>query len=218
LPGYASGVAIHVFGLTGGIGAGKSTIARRFAERGVPVVDADALARDVVAPGSAALTEIATRFGSEAVRADGSLDRAWLAAQVFQNPALRSMLEAITHPRIAALAGDRFRALEAAGHPLACYVLALLYERGLERKYSPVVVVSATEAQQLERAAARDGVTPADVAARVRAQIPLSVKARRADYVVDNSGSPEQALAQADRALDEICKKLGIDPARYAAS
>jgi dephospho-CoA kinase len=208
-------VAIRVFGLTGGIGSGKSTIARRFEQRGVPVVDADLLAREVVARGSEALAEIRMALGPGAIQADGKLDRAWVAARVFEEPELRARLEAITHPRISELAEVRFAVLEALGNPLACYVVPLLYERGLEQRYSPVVVVTSTEAQQLERAAARDGAAEAEIAARVRAQIPLEEKARRADHVIDNSGSLEAALAGADRVLDAICRQIGVDPRRY---
>jgi dephospho-CoA kinase len=134
---------------------------------------------------------------------------------VFQDSAARAALEAVTHPRIRALAKRRFEALEAAGHPLACYVVPLLYERGLEREYTPVVVVTATEAQQLERATQRDAVSEAQIAARIRAQAPLADKARRADYVIDNSGAKSAAFSEADRVLASICESLGLDPTRY---
>lgn len=211
-------MSLRVFGLTGGIGSGKSTIARRFEQRGLPVVDADQLAREVVARGSETLAEIRAALGPGAISADGTLDRAWVAERVFQEPELRTRLEAITHPRIRELAQVRFAVLEALGHPLACYVVPLLYERGLEHEYSPVVVVTATEAQQLSRAAERDAATEDDIAARARAQIPLEEKARRADYVIDNSGSLAAALDAADAVLEAICRDLGVAPARYVAA
>src|SRR5690606_28062270 len=151
-------MALTVFGLTGGIGSGKSTVAAHFAKRGVPIVDADELAREVVRPGAPALEEIVQTFGREVLAADGALDRRALAERVFTDEAARKRLEAITHPRIAALARERFAQLEAEGHTLACYVVPLLFERGLEDTYRPVVTVVASERAQIERAAARDAV------------------------------------------------------------
>lgn len=210
-------MALVVFALTGGIGSGKSSVARRFAEQGVPIVDADELAREVVRPGSAGLRQIRERFGSTVVQPDGTLDRAKLGERVFGNPEDKAALEAITHPAIRAHARERFDGLRRAGEPLACYVVPLLYERGLEAEYSPVVVVNATREQQLARAAARDGASPEQIAARLRSQLPLTEKVRRADYVIDNTGSRERALADADRVLAAICERLGLDPARYPA-
>jgi dephospho-CoA kinase len=210
-------VALHLFGLTGGIGSGKSTVAARFRERGLPVIDADVLAREVVAPGTEGLSAIVARFGD--VRDDaGGLDRKKLAARVFQDDDARRALNAITHPRVAALAADRTRALEARGEPLACYEVPLLFETGLEAALSPVVVVGTPVAVQLQRAAARDSATAAEVEARIRAQMPLEEKIRRADYVIDNAGTREATLARADEVLDAICVRFGVDPARYRAS
>jgi dephospho-CoA kinase len=171
-----------------------------------------------VVPGSEALGEIARRFGAEVLHADGSLDRGALARRVFRDPAARAELEAITHPPIRALARERFDALETEGHPLACYVVPLLYEGGLETKYSPVVVVTASQAQQLERAAGRDQVATERIAERLRSQMPLAEKARRADYVIDNSYSKQAAFAEADRVLAAICARFGVDSARYGAA
>jgi dephospho-CoA kinase len=206
---------IHLFALTGGIGSGKSTVALRFEARGVPVVDADLLAREVVSPGSAGLSAVAQRFGAGVLQKDGSLDREALARVVFSDVQAKEALEAITHPKIRELARERFEALAAAGEPLACYVVPLLYERGLQSEYSPVVVVSATPAQQLERARARDAAPQAAVEARLRAQLPLGDKADLADFVIDNSGSLADALDQADQVLDAICRQFGLEPSRY---
>src|SRR5690606_30757804 len=197
-------MALTVFGLTGGIGSGKSTVASHFAKRGVPIVDADELAREVVRPGTPGLDAIVRAFGADVLTADGALDRRALAERVFADEAARKRLEAITHPRIAALARERFARLEAEGHTLACYVVPLLFERGLEDTLRPVVTVVASEDAQLERAAARDAVSREHVAARLRAQLPLEEKARRSDFVIDNSGSLASAFAQADRVLDAI--------------
>jgi dephospho-CoA kinase len=207
----------RVFGLTGGLGSGKSTVASHYRQRGLPMIDADALARAVVARGSPGLAEIESAFGAEMLR-DGALDREKLAALVFANPEARQRLEGITHPRIQALRDARLHELEALGEPLVGYEVPLLYEKGLEATLRPVVVVSVPEALQVERAQRRDRATPAMVRARLDAQLPLHEKAARADYVIDNSGPLPETLVVADGVLRKICTELGVDPARYFAT
>jgi dephospho-CoA kinase len=209
---------IRVFGLTGGIGSGKTTVGRRFEERGVGVVDADELSREVVRAGSEGLAAIRERFGDRVIGSDGTLDRAGLARVVFGDEGAKAALEAITHPRIRTLARERFAALEQEGALLGCYVVPLLYERGLESEYSPVVVVNATPEQQRERARLRDAAPEEAIEARMRAQLPLSDKVERADFVIDNTGAIEDALDQADQVLDAICLEFGLDPARFPRS
>ncbi len=205
-----------VFGLTGGLGSGKSSVASHYRQRGLPIIDADALARAVVAPGSAGLAEIVHTFGPEVLR-EGALDREKLAAVVFSDAAARQRLEGITHPRIQALRDERLRELEAAGEPLVGYEVPLLFEKGLEAGLRPVVVVSVPEALQIERAQRRDQASLAMVRARLDAQQPLSEKAARADYLIDNSGPLPATLAAADEVLRRLCAELGVDPARYFA-
>lgn len=205
---------LRVFGLTGGLGSGKSTVAARLRQRGVPVIDADALAREVVAPGSPGLLEVVAAFGAGVLR-DGGLDRARVANIVFGDPAARQRLEAITHPRIHALRNTRLAELTAAGEPLACYEVPLLFERGLDSSLRPVVVVSAPEPVQIERARRRDQATEAMVRARLDAQLPLAEKVARADYVIDNAGSLAATEAATDRVLWELCARLGVDASRY---
>ncbi|HEY3493600.1 MAG TPA: dephospho-CoA kinase [Polyangiaceae bacterium] len=207
---------VHVFGLTGGLASGKSVVAARFAARGLPVIDADQLARDVVEPGSEGLRAVVTEFGGDMLDASGALDRKRLAAKVFADPELRKRLERLTHPRIHALMQERTRALEARGEPLVCYEAPLLVEVGLADKLRPLVVVRADEAVQIERAARRDGVSPAAAAARLAAQFPLEQKLAVADHVIDNTGTLAATLEQADRVLDAICTGFGIPPGRYA--
>ena len=134
---------MRVFGLTGGIASGKSAVAARFAQRGLPVVDADAVAREVVEPGTDGLAAVVEAFGREVLAADGSLDRKRLAASVFGDPKKVARLNAITHPRIAALSAKKMSDLGARGEPLACYEAALLVENGLAEAFRPLVVVSA---------------------------------------------------------------------------
>ena len=206
---------MHLFGLTGGIASGKSTVARRFRQRGLPVIDADELARDVVTVGSEGLRAIVERFGEDVLAADGSLDRKRLAARVFEDAEALRALNGITHPRISALAVERARLLAERGEPLACYEVPLLYETGAARALTPVVVVSASLEHQIARSTARDAATDDEARARIAAQMPLAQKIAQADYVIQNDGSLEDTLQQADDVLDAICRRFGVDPARY---
>ena len=178
---------LKLWGLTGGIGSGKSTVGKMIVALGVPVLDADQIAREISAPGQPAHGEIARAFPS-AVDPDGSINRKRLGAQVFADPAARKQLEAITHPRIQEGAQAAARALAAAGHTLAFYEASLLVETGRHRDFDGLVVVSASEDRQLERAMARDGVTRSETLARLRAQLPLADKRRVATVIIDNNG------------------------------
>lgn len=198
-----------IFGLTGGLASGKSTVAARFRARGVPVIDADQLAREVVAPGTAGLAEVVLAFGEDVLLPDGSLDRAKVADRVFNDPSLRRKLNSIVHPRIGAVSRERVAALAAEGERLICYEAALLVENGLADGFRPLVVVAVPEAVQLARAVARDGSTEEQARARIAAQKPLAEKVAVADYVIDNTGSREETERRADLVLEEIRKKLG---------
>lgn len=204
-----------VFGLTGGIASGKSTVAARLRARGVPVLDADQLARDVVAPGSDGLAEVVRAFGPGVLAEDGSLDRKRLAAVAFAREEDRRTLERITHPRIAALTMERIAELQGRGEPLVGYEAALLVESGRADLFRPLVVVSASEAAQLARAMQRDGASADEVRARLAAQLPMAEKAARADYLVANDGDLAALVARADEVLDAIARGAGVDPARY---
>jgi dephospho-CoA kinase len=206
---------MHVFGLTGGIASGKSAVAARFASRGVPVVDADAVSREVPIPGSEALELIVQEFGRDVLAPDRTLDRKKLAAEVFGDARKLERLNAIMHPRIAALSAKKMAELDARGEPLACYEAALIVENGLSEMFRPLVVVSAPEDVQIARAMARDQATPADVRARVRAQMPLATKAALADIVLENTGTLAELTQGADAMLDRVCAMKNIDPARY---
>jgi dephospho-CoA kinase len=206
--------APHVFGLTGGYGSGKSTVAARLRRRGLPVIDADALAREAVAPGSEGLAAVIREFGAS-VLAGGALDRKALARIVFADPAALQRLNAITHPLVQRLRQERERALADAGEPLICYEVPLLFENGLERELRPVVVVAVEEALQVSRAMQRDQHSEADVRARLGAQLALADKIARADFVIDNSGSREATEARTDEVLRAICERTGVTPRRY---
>lgn len=189
--------------LTGGIGSGKSTVARLLADRGAVVVDADAIARAIVEPGEPALEEIRAEFGDEVVRADGRLDRAGLAAIVFDDPHALARLNAITHPRIAARSAEILAA--APSDAVVVYDMPLLVEQGpgaLEG-WDAIVVVDADTDIRLSRLANR-GVERQDAERRMAAQATREQRVSVADYVIDNSGDPE-ALA---KAVDDLWREL----------
>ena len=196
---------MRVFGLTGNIGAGKSTVARMLAARGVPVVDADQIARELVQPGKPALREIAARW-PEVIAPDGTLDRKALAARVFASNAERVELNHIVHPRIAEEVSAQLAALAGAGHRAAVYEAALIVENGMHHGLDGLVVVTAPEDAQLSRLRLREGMTEAEARARIAAQLPVSEKLRHATFVVDNSGSEADLAAQVDRLLDTLQK------------
>jgi dephospho-CoA kinase len=201
---------MHVFGLTGGIASGKSTVSARFRARGVPIVDADELAREVVAPGTEGLAAVVAAFGPGVLGADGALDRKALAALVFGDEAKRKQLNAIVHPRIGAASAAKLAALGAGGAALVCYDAALLVENGLGDAFRPLVVVAAPENVQIARIMKRDGATEDEARARIRAQRPLAEKVAVADVVIDNGGSLGELLAAADRALDDVAERVGL--------
>jgi dephospho-CoA kinase len=197
-------MSLSVFGLTGGIGSGKSTAAALFRERGVPVVDADELAREAVTKGSAGLAAVQAEFGPQILDSDGSLDRKQLGALVFADQQARGRLNAITHPIVRRLSQERFQALDEQGVTLAGYDVPLLFEVGLDAVLRPVVVVTAREATQLERILARDGISEEAARERLAAQLPLAEKQKRADYVLYNNGSLAALAAQIDALLEKL--------------
>lgn len=184
-------------GLTGGIGAGKSTVAELLAERGAVVLDADQVARDVVEPDQPAFTAIVQRFGPEVVGPDGRLDRAALAAKAFATDDSREALEAITHPVIHAEFGRRM--VEAPPDGIIVMDVPLLVEskRAAERGYEAIIVVEAPRSVRLDRLEQR-GVPRADAEARMAAQATDEERRAIATYVLDNSGDRVHLAAQVD--------------------
>lgn len=200
-----------MFGLTGGIASGKSAVAAHLRKRGVPVIDADLLARDGVAKGSSGLAQVVKAFGESMLAADGSLDRKKLAAEVFTHDEKRATLNGIVHPIVTMLTFERAAELRDEGHALACYEAALIVENGVADAFRPLVVVAAPEDTQVARACARDQATEADVRARIRAQMPLAEKARVADFVIENAGTLADLDRRTDEVLAAICRRLVID-------
>jgi len=189
-------------GLTGGIGAGKSEVSRRLASYGAVVIDADAVAREVVAPGAPGLAEVVQEFGPDVLRADGSLDRDRLGELVFADEPRRMRLNAIIHPRV----GERMAELErqAGGAPVIVHDVPLLAENHLAGGFDEVVVVDVPPRIQLERLARERGMPRAQAEARMRAQASREERLAIATIVVDNSGS----LAELDREVGELWAEL----------
>jgi dephospho-CoA kinase len=192
-----------VFGLTGNIGTGKSTVARLFAEHGVPVIDADQVAREVVAPGTPGLAEVAGRFPG-VLTPSGELDRKALAERVFADAQERAALNAILHPRIGAEVRTRLDRLAARGAPVALYEAALIVENGLHHGLDGLIVVNAPVEEQIRRLRLRDGMSDEEARSRIRAQLPAHEKVKAADFVIENTGAPELLRAQVARVVDTL--------------
>lgn len=176
-------------GLTGGIATGKSTVDAVLRELGACIIDADVLAREVVEPGEPALAEIAAEFGSGVLGPDGRLDRKALGAIVFADPDRRRKLEAMTHPRIRERFQRQIDALAAENfHGLVFFDAPVMIESGNYRNMDKLVVVITDEPTQIARLMARDGIDRAEALRKIRSQMPLTEKAKLADYVIDNSG------------------------------
>ena len=195
-------------GLTGGIGAGKSTVSRMLAERGALVIDGDEIARDLVRPGEPALDQIVARFGPDVLLPDGELDRAGLAAIVFPEPEALADLDAIMHPQIAERAAQMLAEAEEAGARIAVYDMPLLVENGSADDFDLVVVVHAPIEVRLARLAVR-GVPVADARERMARQASDAERAEVASILIDNGGDEEQLIAQVDRAWFLLRAALG---------
>jgi dephospho-CoA kinase len=184
-------------GLTGSISTGKSTVSAMFAHQGARVIDADLLSREVVMPGQPAYARILEEFGSHLVLEDGSLDRKALGAIVFADPARRKRLEEITHPAVGARQQRILSVLDEEGFEgIVLWDAALLFETGGVSKMDKVVVVFADPDTESRRLMARDGLSEADAQARIASQMPIAEKAKRADYVIDNTGTREETERQ----------------------
>ncbi len=183
---------MDVYGLTGGIGSGKSRVAEFLEDFGVPVVSADELSRLVVTAGSEGLGEVVRAFGNEVLDERGELDRRKMAAIVFREPARRQQLEAILHPRIRERFEQVLDALEKAGHPITVYEVPLLFEKNLQSDMKATILVTATEQTRIARVMDRDQTTKTEVRDRIASQMPESLKRKRADYVIENDGSIDE--------------------------
>ncbi|HEX5037073.1 MAG TPA: dephospho-CoA kinase [bacterium] len=180
---------VKLVGLTGGIGCGKSTVSGILRELGLPVIDADQIARDVVRPGEPAYLEIVRRFGQEILDESGSVDRERLGSLVFADGEKRKVLEAITHPFIFRAIADEVHRLSRERKAKVVVVdAALLFESGLSDSMDANIVVSVPEDVQVSRLMARDGISEESAREKIAAQMPTTDKVEKADHVIDNSG------------------------------
>lgn len=184
-----------IVGLTGGIGSGKSTVARAFGSLGIGWVDADDVTREVVMPGEPALAAISEHFGNDVLHADGTLNRAALRSIVFDNPAERKWLESVTHPRVRERILVHLERLQRQS-PYVLLVSPLLFESGQDKLVDRTVVVDVPLELQLSRTRARDDVSEAQVHAILAAQLPREERLTKANDVIDNSGDHASMMQQ----------------------
>jgi dephospho-CoA kinase len=190
---------VKVYGLTGGIGSGKSTVARMLRDRGAEIIDADQVARAVVQPGSDGLAQVLETFGAEVLDPSGALDRKKLGARVFGDEPARKRLEAITHPLIAAETARRLRELSARGVDIVIYEAALLVQNGAHRGLDGLINVEAAPDLRRDRIQARDGLAVSDALQRIGSQGGNQERLAAADVTLSNDGSLEALSAQVDR-------------------
>ncbi|KAI9188962.1 Dephospho-CoA kinase cab5 [Blastocladiella emersonii ATCC 22665] len=196
---------MKIIGLTGGIATGKSSVSRHLRSLGLPVIDCDALAREVVEPGTPALRSIAATFGPDVINpSSGCLDRAKLGAIIFADAAKRRQLNAITHPAIRRAILARVIECWLRGEHIVIIDAPLLIESGLHKFMSEVVVVYCPDDIQLKRLMLRDGLDEAAARARMAAQAPMSAKLSLATRVLDNSGSLEELFRQVDELVPRL--------------
>ena len=193
-------------GLTGGIGAGKSTVARLLAERGAVVIDADELARRAVAIGSSGFERVLRTFGSDILAPDGAIDRTRLGAIVFADPDRRRTLEAIVHPEVARLFVEALEPYRGTDR-VVVYTVPLLVERGMADAFDVVVVVVAGVDRRVERVVSHRGLEPDEVRARIAAQVTDEERAAVADVLLDNDGDLEHLDPQVDRLWSDLAAR-----------
>jgi dephospho-CoA kinase len=207
---HAARVSVTI-GLSGGIGTGKSSVARMFAAQGAVVIDADAIVHELQARGMPMVAELAEAFGPGVLDAEGGLDRAALGAIVFRDPDARARLNAIVHPKVGAEFARRVAEARASGARVLVLDIPLLFEgrrsgtgSAARMQFDATVLVYAPEALQIERQIARDGCSRDEAIRRVRAQMPIEEKKPLADYVIDNGGS----LADTERQVRDVLSRI----------
>jgi dephospho-CoA kinase len=194
---------VLLVGLTGGIGSGKSTVARMLEERGAVVFDADLLAREAVEPGTPGHTAVIERFGADVLAPGGELDREALASIVFADPSARRDLEQIVHPEVRRLFAEGSEAYRDTDR-IVVFSAPLLVESGMHTAFEILVVVSATVATQIERLMRQRGLSEPAIRARIDAQAPLEDKAAVADFLVDNEGTLAELESQVEQLWHDL--------------
>jgi len=190
-------------GLTGGIGSGKTTVARMLEARGAVVFDADLLARDAIAAGTPGRERVLERFGPNVLAPGGDIDRDAIAAVVFADPAARRDLEAIVHPEVRRLFAEGAEAYEDSD-AVVVFSAPLLVETGMHTAFEVLVVVSAPTETQVDRLLRGRGMSESAIRQRIDAQLPLEEKAAVADVLIDNEGTLEELEGQIDRVWAEL--------------
>lgn len=202
------------FGLTGGIASGKSTVSKTFQKHGIPMVDADQIARQVVGPGTEGLLCIVEKFGSEILLDDGGLDRAKLGELVFSNPDANvralsmAVLNSLMGPLIIQESAVQINKLHADGHPIVGYDAALICEMGNADKYRPLVVVYCPQEMQLDRLMSRNSLTREQAMDRISSQMSPEIKAHMADHVIYTWGTVEDSIKQTELYIEILKQKI----------
>ncbi len=199
-----NGNHVKVVGLTGSIASGKSTVAAMFKELGACIIDADQLAREVVLPGEPAWQDIRRRFGNDVLLEDGNINRPKLAEIIFSNDQAREELNRIVHPRVFDLIRQRIGQAREQSCPLILVDVPLLYENKRQDMYEQVIVVYVPQEIQLERLMKRNGLTEEQAMLRIASQMRPEEKKELADFIIDNSGSPEETRAQVRRLYEKL--------------
>ena len=197
---------MKIIGITGGIGSGKSAVSRIIRERGFPVVDLDELAHEIIEPGRPAYEKIISRFGKDILDPERRIERRRLAAVVFSDAGARKDLEAITHPEISRLLLEKIDGYRSAGIEILFLEIPLLFETGMDSWIRPVIAVKCPVGVCLLRLEERDGFSVSESQARMKAQMDPEEKARRADFVIDNSGCQDETRAQIEKIIQELTK------------
>lgn len=190
--------------ITGGIGSGKSHVRAQFEALGVPTIDADALSRRVLAPGTPGLAAVVRRFGFDLLNVNGVLDRRKLASIVFADPAARKDLEAIVHPEVQRATDEWFAVINPDVHPFAIADIPLLYEVGRQGAFDAVIVVACEPETQVRRVMARDAITETEARQRIAAQLPIADKINRAHYIIRTDGTVEETNRQVKAVFEKL--------------
>ena len=202
--GKASSSAILRVGVTGGIGSGKTIVCSLFAKYGIPVLAADEIAKELMQSDKALRAQLVSVLGPSTYRADGSLNRGYVAARIFSNKSLHRKVNRLVHPKVVDEIEDRFAAMERSGTTIGILEAALIYEAGYDKRLDVVIVVDAPESDRIKRVVARDGCSVEDVQKRIASQSPSDQKARKADYVIHNSGP----LSELEASVEFLVKIL----------
>jgi dephospho-CoA kinase len=201
--------AIYKVGLTGGIASGKSTVTDMLRNLGATVIDTDAIAKEMTAPGQPACQEIAAKFGPQVIKNDGSLDRVRLARIIFRDANEKEWLESLLHPLIRQRVKELTELAAATGQKIIVYDVPLLFETGWQEWVDEVWTAYVPATMQAERLAVRDGLAKEDIDARLSAQWPIERKAAQADRIINNEGTRETTQRQVETAWKQVLEKCG---------